>query len=79
MNVVGRNRQLWSPRAPGFGSVEVRVDGRIAATLDLRADTETNSQPVWSLAGLADTSHAVVLVAKSGRLPVDCLEVTSGP
>jgi hypothetical protein len=78
-NIIGRALALWSPRAPGYGSAEVRVDGRIAATLDLHAERAIGSQPVWFLAGLGDTFHTVVLVAKSGRIPVDCLEVTSGP
>jgi len=78
-NVIGRVLTLWSPRGPSYGSVEVRVDGRGASTLDLHADREISSQPVWSVTDLSDTFHAVVLVAKSGRIPVDCLEVTSGP
>jgi hypothetical protein len=55
------------------------VDGRSAATLDLNADREIASQPVWSVTHLSDTFHALVLAAKSGRIPVDCLEVTTGP
>jgi hypothetical protein len=77
-NIVGHSLQLWSPRGPGYGRVEVRVDGKVAATLDLHTDEQVRSQPVWSVAGLPDTFHAVVLVAKSGLLPVDCLEVTTG-
>jgi hypothetical protein len=77
-NIVGHSLQLWSPRGPGYGSVKVRVDGKVAATLDLHTDEQVRSQPVWSVAGLPDTFHAVVLVAKSGLLPVDCLEATTG-
>ena len=78
-NIIGRTLTLWSPRGPAYGSVEVRVDGRSATTLELHAAREISSTPVWSVTDLADTFHAVVLVAKSGRIPVDCLEVTSGP
>jgi hypothetical protein len=77
-NIVGCGLQLWSPRGPGFGSAEVRVDGKVAATLDLHADEQARSQPVWSVEGLPAVPHAVVLVAKSGLFPVDCLEVTTG-
>jgi hypothetical protein len=78
-NIIGHGLQLWSPRGPGYGSAEVRVDGRLCATLDLHADQEIRSQPVWSVADLPDTFHALVLAAKSGHIPVDCLEVTSSP
>ena len=77
-NIIGHGLQLWSPRGPGYGTAEVRVDGQIAATLDLHADAETSSQPVWSVTGLPDTFHAVVVAAGSGRIPVDCLEATTG-
>ncbi|MCL5096151.1 MAG: hypothetical protein M1608_01180 [Candidatus Omnitrophica bacterium] len=77
-NVIGHAFTLWSPRGPGYGSVEVRVDGRIAATLDLHAAREISSQPVWAATYSCDTYHTVCLAAKSGHIPVDCLEVTSG-
>jgi hypothetical protein len=78
-NVVGHSFRLWSPRGPGYGSAEVRVDGRTAAMLDFHADQEVESQPVWSVKGLPDSAHAVVVVAKSGNIPVDSLETTNGP
>jgi hypothetical protein len=77
-NVVGCGLRLWSPRGPSYGSVDVRVDGRLAGTLRLHSEHEVSSQPVWSATDLPDTFHAVVLAAKSGLFPVDCLEVTSG-
>jgi hypothetical protein len=77
-NIIGGGLELWSPRGPGYGSVEVRVDGRVAATLDLHADQEVSSKPVWSATDLPDNFHAVVVVAKSGLIPLDCLEVTTG-
>lgn len=77
-NIAGGGLRLWSPRGPNYGSAELRVDGRVVATLDLHADQEVNSQPVWSQADLPDTFHAVVLAVKAGRVPVDCLEATTG-
>jgi hypothetical protein len=77
-NVIGGALTLWSPRGPGYGTAEVRLNGRTAATLDLHADRAVPSQPVWSAPALADGCHTVVVLGKSGRMPVDCLEVT-GP
>jgi len=47
-NIVGRGLTVWSSRGPGYGALEVRVDGRVAATLDLRSDQEVSSQLVWA-------------------------------
>jgi hypothetical protein len=77
-NIVGSGLTLWSPRGPTYGTVEVRVDGRTVATLGLHADAPIRSEPVWSVADLPDTFHALVLTAKSGCLPLDCLEVAGG-
>jgi hypothetical protein len=77
-NVVGRALALYAPRGPEFGTVEVRLDGRVAAVLDLRADLPEASQVIWRSADGEDGGHALVLVSKSGRMPVDALEVWSG-
>jgi len=78
-NVVGCDLRLWSPRGPDFGSAQLLVDGRAVATLDFHADKPVGSQPVWSMAGMPDTPHAVVLTVASGQVPVDCLEVGNAP
>ena len=77
-NVIGRQFELWSPRGPDFGEVEVRLDGRPVAELDLRAETLEPSRVVWQSAKLRDEGHALVLMATSGRLPVDSVDVVSG-
>lgn len=73
-NVVGDRLTLWSPRGPDFGEAEVRVDGRQLATVNLHAAMPAPSRPVWSSPNLNGRYHGVVLQARSGRLPVDCLE-----
>jgi hypothetical protein len=75
-NVEGRRFTLWSPRGPEFGKVQIKVDGRAVAAVDLRAERLASSEPVWSSARLKDGPHAVVLTATNGRLIVDSLEVT---
>ena len=74
-NIRGTDLKLWSPRGPNYGSLEVRLDGRPMATLDLHADQTVPSRPVWTASALAGGFHAVALVAKSGTFPLDCLEV----
>jgi len=78
-NVIGTTLRLWSPRGPGYGTVEVRLDGQLQARIDLHTDKPEDSQPVWTRGGLADTFHSVVLVAGSAPVPLDCLEVETHP
>ena len=74
-NVVGRRMALWSPRGPEFGQAEVLFDGLVAGAIDLHLEQPAASKIVWISATLRDGFHAIVLRAKAGRLPVDCLAV----
>jgi hypothetical protein len=56
-NVVGRRMSLWSPRGPEFGKVEIRLDGRHQAVLDLHGSNPEPSRPVWSSGELPDAGH----------------------
>jgi len=75
-NFMGSGFTLWSPKGPDYGTVEVRLDSAVVATVDLRSAQLQPSQPVFSKTGLAGTFHAIVLQPKSGRLVVDSLDVS---
>jgi hypothetical protein len=75
-NVESHQFTLWSPRGPQFGKAQVKVDGRVVATLDLHAERLTPSQPVWKSPRLKEWPHAVVLTGSDGLLVVDSLAVT---
>jgi hypothetical protein len=75
-NLEGRQFTLWSPRGPEFGKVQVKVDGRVLANLDLHDKRLTSSQPVWTSARLKKGYHAVVLTATEGLLVVDSMGAT---
>ena len=77
-NVTGKQLTLWSPRGPAFGVAEVRLNGKVVATLDLHTEQLTPSQPLWTSKRLRGSLHALVLQAREGLLPVDCLEVQGG-
>ena len=74
-NVTGQRLTLWSPKGPDFGEAEIRVDGELAAVVNLYAEKPEPSQPVWSSKKLPGSFHAVVWVARTGLLPVDSLQV----
>jgi hypothetical protein len=75
-NLEGRQFALWSPRGPEFGKVQVKVDGRVLASLDLHDERLTSSQPVWQSPRLKDGPHAVAVTATDGLLVVDSMEAT---
>jgi hypothetical protein len=74
-NVTGTRLTLWSPRGPDFGEAEIGVDGQRATVVNLHAEQPTPSQPVWTSKKLHGLFHGVVWQARSGLLPVDCLQV----
>ena len=75
-NVEGRQFTLWSPSGPEFGKAQVKLDGRVLASLDLHAERLTPSQPLWRSPRLKNGPHAFVLSAADGLLAVDSIEVT---
>lgn len=77
-NVIGSRLQLWSPRGPGFGKVELRLDGEPVATLDLHAERLESSRAVWRSPKLKEDFHALVLHAASSPMPLDCVDVFAG-
>jgi hypothetical protein len=78
-NVLGSGLRFWSPRGPEYGTIQLRLDGRIQTRINLHADQPVPSEPIWAVTNLPDTIHAVVLEVETGPAPLDCLEVTSGP
>ena len=48
-------------RGPAFGMAEVHLDGRLAGTVDLFAPEVQTGQTLWSVSGLSDGYHAVVI------------------
>jgi len=77
-NVVGTRMTLWSPRGPAFGKIEIRLDGRQQAILDLHSDSPVASRPIWTSGDLPEVGHAVAVQGVFGVFPVDCLETASG-
>ena len=69
---------LWSPRGPAFGKIEIRLDGRQQAILDLHSDSPVASRPIWTSGDLPEVGHAVAVQGVFGVFPVDCLETASG-
>jgi hypothetical protein len=61
------------------GTIELPVDGRPAVTIDLPSEKVVRSEIVWEQAPLPHGFHAVVLIVKSGEVPLDCPEIGVQP
>jgi hypothetical protein len=76
-NFIGSGFRLHSPTAPEAGKARVILDGRQIAVLDLNSKEMEPSKVVLSRTRLRQGPHSLVLKPISGRLIVDCLEVTA--
>jgi len=75
-NWIGTGFSIYAPRGPEYGVADVVLDGQVVGELDLHADELMPSAQAYSLGGLAEGPHAVVLRARTGPLVVDTLQVT---
>lgn len=74
-NIEGGAFALWAPRSPDFGSADLLVDGVHVATLDFHAPAAEPSRPLYESGPLAPGPRAVILRGRSGRFPLDTLDV----
>lgn len=74
-SVTGKRLRLWSPKGPDYGTVEFKLDGKPQGVVDLHEEKPTASSVIWTSEQLDGDYHAVVVQGKSGRFPVDSLEV----
>ena len=78
-NFIGSEVSLWSPRAPGFACVEVRLDGERRAVVALEAAKEIPSSLIWQSGPLAEGMHTLILTNDGpGAFVVDSCEVKCG-
>ena len=73
-NIHGCGYRLHTPRGPGFGRMQVFVDGQVAGTVDLNTDEFVKSAVV--LAGTLEPGyHAIKAVALDKGVRLDTLQV----
>jgi hypothetical protein len=65
--VAGRSVSWVTTKGPKRGVAEVLVDGRLRATIDLRADTLRPSQAVWAYKLPLGGSHRIEIVNRSPK------------
>ncbi len=57
----GTSVRWVGPTGPAYGRAEVHLDGRLVGTVDQYAKSESQGQVVWSVSGLRDGEHAIVI------------------
>ncbi len=72
-NFEGTGCALWSPQAPEFGQAEILLNGHSMGILDFSSAAPMDSKVVYQKEGLEGRFHALILRAKSGRIPLDVL------
>jgi hypothetical protein len=59
---------LVSSMGPDRGKAQIKIDGQLVATVDLYAPSQTLSQVVWSINGLApNVSHSIQVVSTNTK------------
>jgi hypothetical protein len=59
---------LVSTLGPDRGKAQIQIDGQTVATIDLYSATQTASQVVWSINGLApNVNHSIQIVSTGTR------------
>lgn len=74
-NFDGKGFELFSPRGPLYGDVNIYLDGKLLKKLSLNSPQEIKSSGIYKAADLPGGSHAVYIESLDGLLPVDCINV----
>ena len=73
-NVICKKFTVYAPKAPSLGKMRVVVDGEYKATVDLYAENNVASSPVYSCE-LENGRHGIALYPEKGEIVLDILEV----
>ncbi len=74
-NFDGKGFELFSPRGPLYGDVNIYLDGKLLKKLSLNSPKQIKSSGIYKTADLPGGSHAVYIESLNGLLPVDCINV----
>ncbi|MFX0100480.1 MAG: hypothetical protein ACFFCS_12980 [Candidatus Hodarchaeota archaeon] len=74
-NFIGEGFRLYSPSGPKFGVLDLFLDGKKLATLDLKERHKQESKIIHAESNLNRGRHALTMKPRTGKIPLDCLEV----
>jgi alpha-L-fucosidase len=74
---TGKSLSVIAPKEKGAGKIEIKIDGRTRATVDLSVNgARKTQQVVYEISGLNGGKHSISIINRgSGRVAVDALIV----
>lgn len=74
---TGKGISVIAPKEKGAGEIEIKIDGKSKATVNLAANGERQAQQiVYQLRGLNPGKHSISIINRgSGKVAVDALIV----
>jgi hypothetical protein len=74
-NFDGKGFELFSPKGPLFGTINIYLDGELLKNISLKSPREMKSSSIFKLSGLSMGRHAVYIKSLDSLLPVDCINI----
>jgi hypothetical protein len=74
-NFDGKGFELFSPKGPMYGSINIYLDGKFLQNISLKNPLETGSSLVFKVSGARKKRHTVLIESPDGLLPVDCINI----
>jgi len=74
-NFDGKGFELFSPKGPMYGSINIYLDGKFLQNISLKNPLETGSSLVFKVSGARKKRHTVLIESLDGLLPVDCINI----
>lgn len=74
-NFDGKAFELFSPKGPRYGHINIYLDGKLLKTLSLNNPFEIKSSLIFKYGYFKKGSHAVYIESFDGLLPVDCIRI----
>ncbi len=74
-NFDGKGFELYLPKGPLYGTVNIYLDGKLLKNVSLNSAQEIRSSLILKSTGLSMGPHAVYIESLDGLLPVDCINI----
>lgn len=74
-NYDGKGFEIFSPKGPLYGSINIYLDGKLLKNISLKNPAEIESSSIFKFTGRGIKRHAVFIESLDGFLPVDCIKI----
>ncbi|OFY01068.1 MAG: hypothetical protein A2W89_15120 [Bacteroidetes bacterium GWE2_42_39] len=71
----GSGFELYSPKMPGLGKIQIILNGETIANVDLHSEISRKSKVICSMKSLPKRENSLRVKGKNGQIVVDCLRV----